>query len=86
MPCRNPRTQARPAPLFLPHGDPISKALTEKSVADKVPLLTTGYGRTEAIDGRVFPYSITVLFSFWSEASSAMTPTTHDRAQRKNDA
>lgn len=61
-----------PVPLFLPHGDPISKALTEKSVADKIPLVTTGYGRTEAIDGRVFPYSFTVLFSFWSEASSVV--------------
>ncbi|ABY31879.1 ABC transporter substrate-binding protein [Methylorubrum extorquens] len=61
-----------PVPLFLPHGDPITKALTEKSAADKIPLLTTGYGRTEAIDGRVFPYSFTALFSFWSEASSAV--------------
>lgn len=61
-----------PVPLFLPHGDPVSKALTEKSVADRIPLVTTAYGRTEAIDGRVFPYSFTVLFSFWSEASSAI--------------
>ncbi|GLK69759.1 ABC transporter substrate-binding protein [Hansschlegelia plantiphila] len=61
-----------PVPIFLPHGDPISKALTEKSVADKLPLITTGYGRTEAIDGRVFPYSFTVMFSFWSEASSVV--------------
>ncbi|GJE26522.1 ABC transporter substrate-binding protein [Methylobacterium organophilum] len=61
-----------PVPIFLPHGDPVSKALTEKSVADRIPLVTTGYGRTEAIDGRVFPYSFTVLFSFWSEASSAI--------------
>ncbi|CAO4163375.1 ABC transporter substrate-binding protein [Methylorubrum populi] len=64
--------EGSPVPVFLPHGDPVSKALTEKSVADKIPLLTTGYGRTEAIDGRVFPYSFTVLFSFWSEASSVV--------------
>ncbi len=61
-----------PVPIFLPHGDPISKALTEKSVADKISLLTPAYGRTEAIDGRVFPYSFPVIFSFWSEASSAV--------------
>jgi len=59
-------------PIFLPHGDPISKALTEKSVADKIPLVTIAYGRTEAIDGRVFPYSFPTVFSFWSEASSAI--------------
>src|SRR5271170_4510288 len=61
-----------PVPIFLPHGDPISKALTEKSVADKIPLVTIAYGRTEAIDGRVFPYSFPTVFSFWSEASSAV--------------
>ena len=53
-----------PVPVFLPHGDPISKALTEKSVADKIPLVTIAYGRTEAIDGRVFPYSFPLVFSF----------------------
>ncbi len=36
------------------------------------PAAHHGYGRTEAIDGRVFPYSFTALFSFWSEASSAV--------------
>jgi branched-chain amino acid transport system substrate-binding protein len=61
-----------PVPIFLPHGDPISKALTEKSVADKIPIVTIAYGRTESIDGRVFPYSFPVVFSFWSEASSAI--------------
>lgn len=61
-----------PVPIFLPHGDPISKALTEKTVADKIPQITIAYGRTESIDGRVFPYSFPVLFSFWSEASSVI--------------
>lgn len=61
-----------PVPIFLPHGDPISKALTEKTVADKIPQITIAYGRTESIDGRVFPYSFPVIFSFWSEASSVI--------------
>jgi branched-chain amino acid transport system substrate-binding protein len=61
-----------PVPIFLPHADPITKALTERAVVDKIPLVTPGYGRTEAIDGRVFPYSYTVMFSFWSEASSVV--------------
>eukprot|EP01037_Dinobryon_pediforme_P021922 gene21922-22918_t len=61
-----------PVGVFLPHGDPISKALTEKALADKIPLVTTAYGRTESIDGRVFPYSFPILFSFWSEASSVV--------------
>lgn len=59
-------------PIYLPNGDPISKALTEKSVADKIPLVTLNYGRTEAIDGTVFPYSFPVMLSFYSEASTAI--------------
>jgi len=61
-----------PVPIFLPHGDPISKALTEKSLADKIPLVTLNYGRTESIDGTVFPYSFPVGLSFYSEASTVI--------------
>jgi branched-chain amino acid transport system substrate-binding protein len=61
-----------PVPIYLPNGDPISKALTEKSVADKIPLVTLNYGRTESVDGRVFPYSFPVVLSFYSEASTAV--------------
>jgi branched-chain amino acid transport system substrate-binding protein len=61
-----------PVPIFLPHGDPISFALTDKSAADKIPLIMIAYGRTEAIDGRVFPFSFPTVFSYWSEASSVV--------------
>ena len=61
-----------PVPIWLPHGDPISKALTEKTAADKIPQITIAYGRTESLDGRVFPYSFPVVFTFWSEASSVI--------------
>jgi branched-chain amino acid transport system substrate-binding protein len=61
-----------PIAIFLPHGDPISKALTERSVVDKIPLVTMNYGRTESIDGRVFPYSFPVILSFYSEASTVI--------------
>lgn len=61
-----------PVPIYLPNGDPISKALTEKATADKIPLVTLNYGRTEAIDGTVFPYSFPVMLSFYSEASTAV--------------
>src|SRR5271170_89761 len=60
-----------PVPIFLPHGDPISKALTEKSVADRsrsspslmaAPRLSTdGCSRTASRS-----------CSAWSEASSAI--------------
>ena len=35
----------------------ISYALIDKSAADKLPLAMMGYGRTDAVDGSVFPYA-----------------------------
>lgn len=61
-----------PVAIFPPHGDPISKALAEKAVADKIPIITLNHGRTEAIDGRIFPYNFPVMLSFYSEASTVV--------------
>ena len=38
-------------------------------MADKIPILSMGYGRTDASDGRVFPYVFTVPMTYWSQAS-----------------
>jgi branched-chain amino acid transport system substrate-binding protein len=35
---------------------PLTYALTERATHDKIPPITVGYGRTDAADGRVFPY------------------------------
>lgn len=61
-----------PTAIFLTFNDILSKALTEKTAADKIPQMAVGFGLTEAIDGRVFPYSFPIGFTFWSEASSAI--------------
>ena len=44
------------AGVVLPRGTPMSYALTERATHDQIPLLTVGFGRTDASDGRVFPY------------------------------
>jgi branched-chain amino acid transport system substrate-binding protein len=44
------------AAVVLPRGTPMTYALTERATHDQLPLLTPGYGRTDAADGRVFPY------------------------------
>jgi branched-chain amino acid transport system substrate-binding protein len=46
----------------------ISFALTDKTFADKIPLLTTGYGRSESVDGSVFKWNFPLLGSYWSAA------------------
>src|SRR5262245_6523885 len=47
------------AALFLPTGTPLASALLERATRDQIPLLTSGYGRVDAADGRVFPYAFT---------------------------
>jgi branched-chain amino acid transport system substrate-binding protein len=56
-------------PIYNPMGAPAAYALTDKAAADKIPLVTLDYGRTEATDGAVFPYNFPVMLNFYSEAS-----------------
>ncbi|MCA8930288.1 MAG: ABC transporter substrate-binding protein [Alphaproteobacteria bacterium] len=45
-------------------------ALIEKASQDKIPILSMGYGRTSAADGRVFPWIFNFPATYWSQASS----------------
>ncbi|WP_026096362.1 ABC transporter substrate-binding protein [Ideonella sp. B508-1] len=58
-----------PVGPYLPNGAPAAYALSDKATADKIPLITLGYGRTEATDGSVFPYNFPLMLTFYSEAS-----------------
>jgi branched-chain amino acid transport system substrate-binding protein len=53
--------------VVLPRGTPMSYALTERATHDWIPLLTMGFGRTDAADGRVFPYVFTPPINYWSQ-------------------
>jgi len=46
----------------------ITFALTEKVAADKIVLMTTGYGRSESADGSVFAWNFPLLGTYWSAA------------------
>lgn len=59
-----------PVPVYLPNGAPAAYALTDRAAEDKLALITLAYGRTEATDGRVFPYIFPVMLTFYSEASA----------------
>jgi branched-chain amino acid transport system substrate-binding protein len=37
---------------------------------DKIPMVTIGYGRTDAADGRVFPWVFPMITTYWSQASA----------------
>jgi branched-chain amino acid transport system substrate-binding protein len=45
----------------------ITYSLIDKVAADKIPLVTIGYGRTDASDGRVFPYVFPLITNYWSQ-------------------
>jgi branched-chain amino acid transport system substrate-binding protein len=50
-----------------PTGTPVTYALTERATQDRIPLITLGYGRTDASDGRVFPYVFNPPINRWSQ-------------------
>jgi branched-chain amino acid transport system substrate-binding protein len=56
------------AAVFNPLSTGITYALTEKTYTDKIPLITMGYGRSESVDGRVFPWNFPLLGTYWTAA------------------
>lgn len=60
---------ANSAPVF-PLSTGISYALIDKSAADKIPLAMVGYGRTDAVDGSVFPFAFTMVGTYQMQATA----------------
>ena len=54
------------AAVVVPPGTPITYALLERATQGQIPLLTPGFGRSDASDGRVFPYVFTAPTNYWS--------------------
>ena len=55
------------AAFYLPFPSQIGYALTERATHDQIPLITLGTGRTDASDGRVFPYVFNPPINVWSQ-------------------
>ena len=45
----------------------ITYRLIERATAAEVPIISMGYGRTDASDGRVFPYVFPLVTNYWSQ-------------------
>jgi branched-chain amino acid transport system substrate-binding protein len=50
----------------------ITFALTEKTLADKIPIITMGYGRADSKNGAVFMWNFPLLGTYWSAADIAI--------------
>ena len=55
------------ATLIHPLSTGITYSLIDKGTADKIPVVSVGYGRTDAADGRVFPYVFPMITTYWSQ-------------------
>ncbi len=62
------RLKGKGASVFQPLSTGITFALTEKAPADKIPLITAGYGRSESQDGGVFKWNFPLLGTYWINA------------------
>ncbi|MGN6827800.1 ABC transporter substrate-binding protein [Paucibacter sp. M5-1] len=56
------------ATVFQPLSTGVTFALTEKAPADKIPLITAGYGRSESQDGGVFKWNFPLIGTYWMAA------------------
>ncbi len=56
--------------LVQPNSTGITYALLDKSRADKIPVMTMGFGRTDAANGAVFPYVFPIVATYWSQATA----------------
>ena len=63
------RLKGRPGVTLIdPQSTGITFALTEKAPADKMPLLTVGYGLAVSQDGMAFKWNFPLLGSYWTGA------------------
>jgi branched-chain amino acid transport system substrate-binding protein len=64
------KSGATGASLVQPVSTGITYSLMDRVPADKVPLVTIGYGSANTADGRVFPWVFPAITTYWSQASS----------------
>jgi len=53
------------ATVFQPLSTGITFALTEKIPGDKIPMITSGYGRSDTADGGIFKWNFPLVGHYW---------------------
>ncbi len=67
------KTKNGGATLVEPLSTGIAYGILDRVGTDKIPLTTIGYGRSDAANGRVFPYVFPLITSYWNQASAMIT-------------
>ena len=60
------------ASVINPYSTGITYQLIPKANVDKIPILSMGYGRTAAADGRIFKWDFNFPTTYWSQASAVI--------------
>jgi len=54
------------------YGTPITQAVLDRCIADKIVCIFPGYGAASAANGQKFPYGFPVAASYWSQGAAAV--------------
>lgn len=58
------------ATIVEPLSTGIAYGVLDRVAVDKVPMTTLGYGRSDAANGKVFPYVFPLITSYWNQAAA----------------
>lgn len=64
------KTKNGGASLVEPLSTGIAYGILDRVGQDKIPLTTLGYGRSDAANGKVFPYVFPLITSYWNQAAA----------------
>ena len=68
--CYDRARAAAAVTLIHPMSTAISYSLVDRASADRIPLVSIGYGRPDAADRRVFPYVFPLITTYWDQAAA----------------
>ncbi|NRR32166.1 ABC transporter substrate-binding protein [Oxalobacteraceae bacterium] len=63
------KTKNGGATLVEPLSTGVAYGILDRLPQDKIPMTTIGYGRSDAANGKVFPYVFPLITSYWNQAA-----------------
>jgi branched-chain amino acid transport system substrate-binding protein len=67
------KTKSGGATLAEPLSTGIAYGILDRIPTDKIPMTTMGYGRSDAANGKVFPWVFPLITSYWNQAAGMIT-------------
>src|SRR5471030_2046198 len=64
------KTRNGGATLVEPLSTGVAYGVIDRLPADKIPMTMIGYGRSDAANGKVFPYVFPLITSYWNQAAA----------------